>query len=128
MIFPQIKSNKKYNINKNFNEKQRCNLTINVIIKMMIIIIFDASIGVKLLIKIYFYNVYHYISYIQAIYTCALFAVCLAGDLDKDATILQQEQEVNYDGTYKWRFETSNGIFGEESGIGGQAAQGQARW
>lgn len=58
----------------------------------------------------------------------ALFAVCLAGDLDKDATILTQESEVNYDGTYKYRYETSNGIFGEESGIGGQAAQGQARW
>lgn len=59
---------------------------------------------------------------------CALSAVCLAGDLDKDATILTQESEVNYDGTYKYRYETSNGIFGEESGVGGQAAQGQARW
>uniref|UniRef100_A0A336LZT6 CSON006898 protein n=1 Tax=Culicoides sonorensis TaxID=179676 RepID=A0A336LZT6_CULSO len=59
---------------------------------------------------------------------CTLLTICFAGDLDKDATILTSEQEVNYDGTYKYRYETSNGIFGEESGVGGQASQGQARW
>lgn len=58
----------------------------------------------------------------------AVVAICLAGDLDKDATILKQEQEVNYDGTYKWNFEASNGIAAEEQGIGGQTAQGSARW
>lgn len=58
----------------------------------------------------------------------ALLAVCLAADLDKTATIVSQDSEVNYDGTYKYRYETSNGIFGEESGVGGQIAQGQARW
>lgn len=30
--------------------------------------------------------------------------------------ILRQEQEVNYDGSYKWLYETGNGIKAEEAG------------
>lgn len=58
----------------------------------------------------------------------AVFAICFAGDLDKDAQIIVQEQEVDFDGPYKWRFESSNGIAAEEQGVGGQNAQGSARW
>lgn len=32
------------------------------------------------------------------------------------------------DGAYNWAFETSNGISQEESGVGGQNAQGSANW
>jgi len=31
--------------------------------------------------------------------------------------ILRQEQEVNFDGTYKWAYETGNGIKAEEQGF-----------
>ncbi|XP_055307860.1 endocuticle structural glycoprotein SgAbd-8-like [Sitodiplosis mosellana] len=31
--------------------------------------------------------------------------------------IIRQEQEVNFDGTYKWAYETGNGIKAEESGF-----------
>lgn len=30
--------------------------------------------------------------------------------------ILRQEQEVNFDGSYKWLYETGNGINAEEAG------------
>lgn len=69
-----------------------------------------------------------YYSLLLQVVFSALFAVCLAADLDKTAQIVSSDSEVNYDGTYKYRYETSNGIFGEASGVGGQAEQGQARW
>lgn len=31
--------------------------------------------------------------------------------------IIKQEQEVNYDGSYKWSYETGNGIQAEEAGF-----------
>lgn len=31
--------------------------------------------------------------------------------------ILKQEQEINFDGTYKWAYETGNGIKAEEQGF-----------
>lgn len=31
--------------------------------------------------------------------------------------ILRQEQEINFDGTYKWAYETGNGIIAEEQGF-----------
>lgn len=31
--------------------------------------------------------------------------------------IIRQEQEVNYDGSYKWSYETGNGIIAEEQGF-----------
>lgn len=31
--------------------------------------------------------------------------------------IIKQEQEVNFDGSYKWSYETGNGIQAEESGF-----------
>lgn len=44
--------------------------------------------------------------------------VALAASLsgDKDAPILSQTQEVNFDGTYQSAFETGNGISAQESG------------
>lgn len=35
----------------------------------------------------------------------------------KPIAILRQEQEVNYDGSYKWSYETENGITAEETGF-----------
>lgn len=31
--------------------------------------------------------------------------------------ILKQEQEINFDGSYKWAYETGNGIAAEEQGF-----------
>lgn len=31
--------------------------------------------------------------------------------------IISQEQEINFDGTYKWAYETGNGIKAEEQGF-----------
>ncbi|XP_053685516.1 endocuticle structural glycoprotein SgAbd-8-like [Sabethes cyaneus] len=47
---------------------------------------------------------------------------------DASATILTQENQVEPDGQYAWKFSTSNGIQQEESGIGGQSVQGSASW
>jgi len=55
-------------------------------------------------------------------------AICLAADLDKDAKILQSENEVNYDGTYRWSYKASNGNEANEEGVGGERAQGAAQW
>lgn len=38
------------------------------------------------------------------------------------------EQTVNFDGGYKYRYDTTNGIVQQESGIGGKSAQGSAGW
>ena len=35
---------------------------------------------------------------------------------------------MNFDGTYQYRFEASNGIAAQEAGIGGQAVSGAAQW
>jgi Insect cuticle protein len=35
---------------------------------------------------------------------------------------------VNPEGTYRWAYETSNGIRAQEEGIGGKIAQGQSSW
>lgn len=60
--------------------------------------------------------------------SAALVAACLAGDLDKDAKILQQAQDVNYDGVYSWSYDGTNSIHADESGKGGEYAQGSAKW
>lgn len=37
-------------------------------------------------------------------------------------------QEVHEDGSYKYNFDTSNGISQQESGFGGQGSSGVAQW
>ncbi|KRT86314.1 Insect cuticle protein, partial [Oryctes borbonicus] len=51
---------------------------------------------------------------------CALFAVAIAAPQQPNTEpipILRQEQEVNPDGSYKWSYETANGIAAEEQGF-----------
>jgi hypothetical protein len=47
-----------------------------------------------------------------------------AAQLDSQAEILSQASDNNPDGSYSYSYQTSNGISGSESGIGGQYAQG----
>ncbi|XP_055608417.1 endocuticle structural glycoprotein SgAbd-8-like [Uranotaenia lowii] len=47
---------------------------------------------------------------------------------DANATILTQENVQEPDGTYAWKFSSSNGIQAEESGKGGESVQGSASW
>lgn len=51
----------------------------------------------------------------------------MAGD-DTGATALSQELDVHEDGSYKYSYETSNGIKTEESGVGGVSISGSAKW
>lgn len=41
---------------------------------------------------------------------------------------MSQSQEINPDGSYKYAFETGNGINTQEQGVGGQYAQGGSQW
>ncbi|GJQ69753.1 hypothetical protein Trydic_g22315 [Trypoxylus dichotomus] len=57
---------------------------------------------------------------------CALFSVTLAAPQQSNTEpvpILRQEQEVNVDGSYKWSYETANGITAEEQGFLKNAGQ-----
>ncbi|XP_058830081.1 cuticle protein CP14.6-like [Topomyia yanbarensis] len=54
----------------------------------------------------------------------ALVALAAAQNPDAEAQILAQESVVNPDGSYQYKYETSNGIAAQESGIGGQSATG----
>jgi hypothetical protein len=51
----------------------------------------------------------------------ALFASALAAPQTQSSTepipIIRQEQEVNFDGSYKYAYETGNGIQAEEEGF-----------
>ncbi|XP_058461936.1 pupal cuticle protein Edg-78E-like [Malaya genurostris] len=60
----------------------------------------------------------------------ALLALTVAAPAvdDASATILTQENSLEPDGKYAWKFSTSNGIQAEESGQGGQSVQGSASW
>ncbi|GLV39286.1 Cuticular protein 49Aa [Carabus blaptoides fortunei] len=72
-----------------------------------------------------------------AIVILGLIACALAapqGHSTEPIPILRQEQEVNFDGSYKWNYETGNGITAEEQGflknagqpdLEAQVAQGQ---
>ncbi|XP_065082117.1 pupal cuticle protein Edg-78E-like [Ochlerotatus camptorhynchus] len=57
----------------------------------------------------------------------ALVAAAPAAD-DANANILTQENILEPDGKYAWKYSTSNGIQAEESGQGGVAVQGSASW
>lgn len=43
-------------------------------------------------------------------------------------SLLFDFQDNNPDGTYAFSYETSNGIAGQESGVGGVSATGEAKW
>lgn len=58
----------------------------------------------------------------------ALAAVALAQNPDAEAQVVASDSEVNPDGSYRWNYETSNGIRAQEEGVGGQSAQGSASW
>ncbi|KAK9721341.1 Insect cuticle protein [Popillia japonica] len=57
---------------------------------------------------------------------CTVFAAGLAAPQQPNTEpvpILRQEQEVNHDGSYKWSYETGNGIAAEEQGFLKNAGQ-----
>ncbi|XP_053685261.1 cuticle protein CP14.6-like [Sabethes cyaneus] len=54
----------------------------------------------------------------------ALVAIVAAQNPDADAQVLAQDSVINPDGSYQYRYETSNGISAQENGVGGQSAQG----
>lgn len=53
-------------------------------------------------------------------------AVVLCGD--ESAEVLKFESDNNPDGSYQYQYETSNGISGQESGVGGESATGEFKW
>lgn len=57
--------------------------------------------------------------YFVALLACALAAPQLSssGVTTEPIPILEQEQEVNFDGSYKWQYKTGNGIEAEEQGF-----------
>lgn len=42
--------------------------------------------------------------------------------------LLRQTNDIQEDGHYQWAYETDSGIEAHESGLGGQRAEGGARW
>ncbi|CAH0556916.1 unnamed protein product [Brassicogethes aeneus] len=42
--------------------------------------------------------------------------------------IVRQESDISPDGSYRYAYETANGIAAQEQGVGGQSAQGQFSW
>lgn len=50
------------------------------------------------------------------LFGCTLAAPQLSSSTEP-IPILKQEQEINYDGSYKWAYETGNGIAAEEQGF-----------
>ncbi|XP_058459897.1 cuticle protein CP14.6-like [Malaya genurostris] len=57
------------------------------------------------------------------VFAC-LVVLATAQNPDAEAQILAQESVINPDGSYQYKYETSNGISAQESGIGGQSASG----
>ncbi|ALC38056.1 Pcp [Drosophila busckii] len=61
-------------------------------------------------------------------FAIALFAIealsAYVPDSDRQRTTLQNELQVNPDGSYRYNYETSNGIVGSQSGVGGHTVQG----
>lgn len=50
------------------------------------------------------------------------------GNSDATAPILRSDSSINPDGSYSYAYKTGNGISAEETGVGGQRAQGAASW
>ncbi|CAH0556917.1 unnamed protein product [Brassicogethes aeneus] len=46
----------------------------------------------------------------------------------QEIPILRQESDISPDGSYKYAYETGNGIAAQEQGVGGQTAQGGFAW
>ncbi|RZC38589.1 Chitin bind 4 domain containing protein [Asbolus verrucosus] len=66
---------------------------------------------------------------LQAVFVAALVVACSAqrsGSSERDAPILKQEQEVNFDGSYRSSYETGNGIAAQEQGVLKNAGGGEA--
>lgn len=54
---------------------------------------------------------------VLALFGCTLAAPQVQqGPTTEPIPIISQEQEINYDGSYKWAYETGNGIQAEEQG------------
>ncbi|XP_058828568.1 pupal cuticle protein Edg-78E-like [Topomyia yanbarensis] len=72
----------------------------------------------------------HLLSLSQLVSLSALVVLAAAAPAadDASATILTQENSIEPDGKFAWKFSTSNGIQAEESGQGGQSVQGSASW
>lgn len=49
-------------------------------------------------------------------------------DSDRNTHTLQNDLQVETDGSYRYAYETSNGISGSQQGLGGVAVQGGASW
>ncbi|GAB0096413.1 hypothetical protein DMENIID0001_119190 [Sergentomyia squamirostris] len=59
----------------------------------------------------------------------ALIAVTSAGVLPTPTGLeFKHFQDVNVDGSYKYSYETPEGIVAHESGVGGELAEGSVRW
>lgn len=54
----------------------------------------------------------------------ALIRAAYIPDSDRNTQTVQNELSVDPDGSYRYAYETSNGITGEQSGLGGIAVQG----
>ncbi|ALC45071.1 Cpr67Fa1, partial [Drosophila busckii] len=53
----------------------------------------------------------------------AAFVACAYAQYDHQATS-SQSQDIRPDGSYQYKYETSNGIAGQEAGVGGEYANG----
>ncbi|XP_049822472.1 endocuticle structural glycoprotein SgAbd-2 isoform X2 [Aethina tumida] len=72
----------------------------------------------------------------KLVVACALFAIALADvshllrkqpqqySPGQEIPILRQESDITPEGSYKWAYETGNGISAQEQGQGGVSAQG----
>ncbi|TDG46145.1 hypothetical protein AWZ03_007487 [Drosophila navojoa] len=61
---------------------------------------------------------------IQLVYVTALIQAAYIPDSDRNTQTLHNELNVDPDGSYSYAYETSNGITGKQSGLGGIAVQG----
>ncbi|KAG4077451.1 hypothetical protein HA402_002878 [Bradysia odoriphaga] len=63
------------------------------------------------------------------LYYLAALVVCASSDhINKNAQITNWANGLNADGTFQYGYETSNGIFVHETGIGGLGSRGSASW
>lgn len=58
----------------------------------------------------------------------AAVAIVSADHINKDATIVNSINELNDDGSFRYGYETSNGIYVQESGIGGKGSSGSVAY
>lgn len=90
---------------------------------LMSSLIFSSMFFIYFLFQIHFFCMILFTFQLVAL---ALFAVALAapqGQTQEPIPIVRQEQEVNFDGSYKYSYETGNGITAEEAGFLKNAGQ-----